>query len=365
MFCKHFGICGSCKFDSYQEQLNFKIEKTKLKFETLIKDFEIFESKEKFFRARAEFRLSFDENNNLKYSMFTTNKKLFFVDECFIVDSKIFDLMPKLLESINSEPILKSKIFAVEFLVGSNNLLVTLIYHRQLDENWLNMAQKLEIDLDINIIGRSKKQQIVVSQNFVDFNFKLLDRELYYQFFENSFVQPNLTMNQNMINWVFSNIKESKRDLLELYCGAGNFTIALASKFNRVFATEISKISIKSLTKNIDLNSIQNISFARLSSEEFTNAINKTREFFRLREIDLDSFDFETIFVDPPRSGLDDMTRDLVKRFDKIIYISCNQESLKRDLDELSSSHTIEKFAIFDQFPYSEHIESGAILSKK
>jgi tRNA (uracil-5-)-methyltransferase len=68
--------------------------------------------------------------------------------------------------------------------------------------------------------------------------------------------------------------------------------------------------------------------------------------------------------MDPPRSGLDDTTRALAKDFSNIIYISCNPETLHRDLKELVKTHEITKFALFDQFAYTHHIESGVILKK-
>ena len=71
------------------------------------------------------------------------------------------------------------------------------------------------------------------------------------------------------------------------------------------------------------------------------------------------------ILLDPPRAGLDETTTKLSQDFVNIIYISCNPETLHRDLLELTKTHTIEKFALFDQFAYSEHIETGVILKIK
>jgi tRNA (uracil-5-)-methyltransferase len=55
----------------------------------------------------------------------------------------------------------------------------------------------------------------------------------------------------------------------------------------------------------------------------------------------------------------------LVSRFNKIIYISCNPNTLKDNLVQLSHTHTIQQFALFDQFPYTDHIEVGMILTRK
>ncbi|HIE35247.1 MAG TPA: tRNA (uridine(54)-C5)-methyltransferase TrmA, partial [Campylobacterales bacterium] len=155
-------------------------------------------------------------------------------------------------------------------------------------------------------------------------------------------------------------------DLLELYCGSGNFTIPLSENFNKILATEISKNSIKVALKNCKINNILNIKFVRLSSEEFADAFNKKRVFKRLKDanINLDSYNFTTIFVDPPRAGLDEKSREILKNFENIIYISCNPQTLYRDLKEITKSHKIEKFALFDQFPYTHHLESGVILKK-
>jgi tRNA (uracil-5-)-methyltransferase len=101
-----------------------------------------------------------------------------------------------------------------------------------------------------------------------------------------------------------------------------------------------------------------------MSAEEFVQGLQEVRVFNRLKDINLKDYNFDTIFMDPPRSGLDDTTRALAKDFEQIIYISCNPETLHRDLKELVKTHEIIKFALFDQFAYTHHIESGVILKK-
>ena len=113
-----------------------------------------------------------------------------------------------------------------------------------------------------------------------------------------------------------------------------------------------------------ELNNIENVEFARLSSEEFVQAFDEVRDFFRLKNINLKTYNFQIVFVDPPRAGLDEKTIKLVQRFKYIIYISCNPETLARDLEVLTKTHHVKRFAIFDQFPYTKHIETGVILWK-
>ncbi|MCT7463741.1 tRNA (uridine(54)-C5)-methyltransferase TrmA [Aliarcobacter cryaerophilus] len=373
MNCKYFGSCASCTLydKNYDEQLNYKIQREKNRFSNIVNcDFDIIKSASKNFRNRAEFRVWWekDEQKNkdvLSYAMNDFNKEILKIDSCEIVSEDIKNLMPKLLIELEKSMILSFRLFAIEFLVSStSDMLVTLIYHKKLEDEWINLAKEIEQKLNIKIIGRSRKQKIVLSSDFIKESLNINNQEFKFAYEENGFTQPNTAVNIKMIEWVLNNTKDSNKDLCELYCGGGNFTIPLSKKFNKVLATEISKTSIKSALRNCALNNIENINFIRMSSEEFVEALNEVRAFNRLKNIDLKSYDFDTIFMDPPRSGLDDTTRVLAKNFENIIYISCNPETLHRDLQELLKTHKIVRFALFDQFAYSEHIESGVILEK-
>ena len=140
-----------------------------------------------------------------------------------------------------------------------------------------------------------------------------------------------------MLGWAKEVTQPFSGDLVELYCGNGNFTCVLADNFDRVLATEISKTSVNSAHVNFADNGVTNATIARMSSEEFTQALNKEREFRRLSHVDLDSYNFSTILVDPPRAGLDAATEALVQRFDNIVYISCNPLTLERELETLQN----------------------------
>jgi tRNA (uracil-5-)-methyltransferase len=102
---------------------------------------------------------------------------------------------------------------------------------------------------------------------------------------------------------------------------------------------------------------VDNITFLAMSSADFS----------RLKEEEsplLKKYQLKNILIDPPRAGLDDRSRKFVDGFDNIIYISCNPETLKRDLETLSKNRKIEAFAFFDQFPWTNHMECGVVLKK-
>jgi tRNA (uracil-5-)-methyltransferase len=372
MECKYFGICGSCTLHemSYEEQLDFKIKREQQRFSNFTDmNFEIIRSEEKNFRYRAEFRIwkNFDDekNPNISYAMTSFDKNIVEIDSCEIVSNDIQNLMPKLLEKLQNDEDLRFKLYAIEFLNSTtNDMLVTIIYHKRLEDSWLLKAKELEKELNIKIIGRSRKQKEVLSEDFINEKLNIDGNNFFFRYKEGGFTQPNTKVNIQMIEWVLKHLEKSDNDLCELYCGGGNFTIPLSKKFRKVLATEISKTSINSALENCKLNYIKNIDFIRMSAEEFVEALQEKREFRRLKDVNLKEYNFDTIFVDPPRAGLDDTTRNLVKNFDKIIYISCNPETLHRDLEELTKTHKIENFALFDQFSYTNHIESGIVLQK-
>ncbi|MEV9528965.1 tRNA (uridine(54)-C5)-methyltransferase TrmA [Aliarcobacter butzleri] len=372
MNCNYFGICASCTlFDkTYEEQLNYKIQREKERFSNFTNiDFDIIKSNESNFRNRAEFRIWWEKGENnkeiLSYAMNDFKKNILKINSCEMVSHHIKELMPKLIDELQNDLELSFKLFAVEFLGSSTkDMLITLIYHKKLEESWIQKAKEIEKRLNIKIIGRSKKQRLVLTNDYINETLNISNQNFFFAYEENGFTQPNTNVNIQMIEWVLENTKNSSKDLCELYCGGGNFTIPLSTKFRKVLATEISKTSIKSALRNCSLNKIESISFIRMSAEDFVQALNKVRAFNRLKNINLDDYEFDTIFMDPPRSGLDDTTRNLAKDFENIIYISCNPETLHRDLEELTKTHKIEKFALFDQFAFTNHIESGVILRK-
>ncbi len=352
--------------NNYQQQLDEKIRHLHEQYADLnLPEIEAFKSEPLHFRMRAEFRI-WHEGDTAHYAMNTPGEKRPYIIQDFPIGSELInDLMPPLLAQINASEILSRRLFSAEFLTTlSGEALITLIYHKRLDEQWEIEARTLADSLGTGIIGRSRKQKVVLDKDFVIEKLQVEEREYSYQQVETGFTQPNAKVNQKMLAWALKGSLNIGGDLVELYCGNGNFTCVLAQSFNKILATEISKVSVRSAQYNFAANGVGNVSVVRMSSEEFTEALNGVRPFRRLKEIDLTSYNFTTIFIDPPRAGLDDATLELVQQFDNILYISCNPETLKANLVALQETHTIKKFAVFDQFPYTHHLECGALLSK-
>jgi tRNA (uracil-5-)-methyltransferase len=329
---------------------------------------QVFPSQPRGFRLRAEFRI-WHEGDDLNYVMFRPQdpKTPHAIHDFPIADNRIQQLMPVLRQKLKTQDALRHKLFQVEFLVTlAGDALVSLIYHRKLEQAWESAATTLAQELNISIVGRSRKQKLVIGRDYVEEVLSINGKEYNYRQYEQAFTQPNGKLNICMIEWACDRARVLAGDLLELYCGNGNFTLPLSRQFNQVIATELSKASIRAARENLRQNRIDNIQMIRLSAEEVTQAMTGVREFRRLAELPmpLDQYDLRTIFVDPPRAGLDEHTVQMATTFESIIYVSCNPQTLAKNLQTLSKTHRIEHFALFDQFPYTDHMECGVFLRR-
>ena len=146
-------------------------------------------------------------------------------------------------------------------------------------------------------------------------------------------------------------LDQSECNLLELYCGCGNHTMALADSFHHIVAVELDEKLVNAAKHNATMNNINNTSFVRLHSDKFCRKVLAKKEY--------KGMSFHAVLVDPPRSGLDPLTLECVQLYDHVLYISCNPIPLRRDLQILSQTHDIVRFAVFDQFAGTSHLECG------
>jgi tRNA (uracil-5-)-methyltransferase len=351
---------------SYESQLAHKLERFACALGPQVNaPLEVFRSPASGYRMRCEFRI-WQTDERAAYVMFNKGSRVRYEVQSFApATPPIQALMPGLLAAINANDALRRRLFRVDFLCASSGeILVTLVYHKRLDEAWESAARDLHAEFEVSIVGRSKGQKQVVGYDYVTEQLTVMGKTYHYRQFEGAFTQPNARVNEHMLTWVSAQAAQLSGDLLELYCGNGNFTAVVAQHFERLLATEISKTSISALTWALEANGIDNVAHARLSAQEVTQALDKVRPFRRLAHLDLQSYNFSTVLVDPPRAGVDSETLKLLARFDNILYVSCNPETLSSNLGQLRGTHQASALAAFDQFPYTEHLESAVLLSR-
>ena len=354
--------------EQYKLQLQAKVDAMQQLFAPFnMPEPEVFRSEPAHYRLRAEFRVWHD-GDDLYHIMFDPQTKTKHRIDYFPVACKtIADFMQPLLDALKKRPLLRNRLYQIDYLSSlSGELLVSLIYKKPIPAEWQAEAELLKAELSsiqaFDLIGRARKQKILVNRDHLLERLQVEERTIQYQQVENSFTQPNGSVNQLMLEWTCAIAKSAlSNDLLELYCGNGNFSLALAPYFRQVVATELSKTSIKSAELNIKLNDVSNLQVLQMSAEDVSHALSQGQQ---LKHIDLSELRLNSVLVDPPRAGLDPATEQLVCQFDDILYISCNPETLAKNLVTLTQSHEVKRFALFDQFPYTHHIECGVWLRK-
>jgi 23S rRNA (uracil1939-C5)-methyltransferase len=169
------------------------------------------------------------------------------------------------------------------------------------------------------------------------------------------FAQVNQSQNVSLLS-IIRRLGEftGSEELLELYCGNGNFTIPLAADVSLVVGVEGASDSIVSAELNCAANNVLNAEFICLDVSA------------ALRRLIMDSRKFDVVLLDPPRTGASDAVPEIARlNPGRIIYVSCDPATLARDCGLLSGYgyHVAESVPI-DMFPQTYHLESVTLLLK-
>ena len=149
---------------------------------------------------------------------------------------------------------------------------------------------------------------------------------------------------------------DGTRTVLDAYCGVGTIGLAAAPHAKHVLGVEKNGSAVRCAIQNAKDNGIQN---ARFLNEDATKAIQKMAA--RGEKVDV-------VFMDPPRAGSTPEFLDAVSRMspEKLVYISCNPETQKRDLEILKKKGWgVRMIQPVDLFPHTEHIENIVVLGRK
>jgi len=208
---------------------------------------------------------------------------------------------------------------------------------------------KLEKEENFNsLMIRTNGKDIIKMYDDKDNKDYLIDRLLNYKFKirAKSFYQ----VNKEICEKLYLKVKEylNKEDkVLDLYSGISTISICISDKVKEVVGVEINKSSYLDSIDNIKMNNITNVKSFNM---DVINYLDKYKN-------------FNTIIVDPPRKGLDKKIINYLNS-DKLIYISCNPITLKRDLELLKDRYKVEEITPFDMFSRTAHVETLVLLSK-
>ncbi len=171
-----------------------------------------------------------------------------------------------------------------------------------------------------------------------------------------AFIQPNYIANRALVGTVLHYASpDPSQFFLDLFCGAGNFSLPLACNAGAVIGVDQSIHAISSARLNARENHIQGVQFMCKSAH------------VALEELSLQDRCAHVIILDPPRSGARRVVERLI-RFSpqRIVYVSCDPATLARDLKNLvASGYRMASSTLVDMFPHTSHIESVTLLLRE
>lgn len=322
--CPYYDKCGGCDllhipYDREKELKEKYIKKLMKDFDLSIVSF----NREKY-RNKVTLHVS---NNSLGYYKKDSNS-LIPINHCLLLSDSINKTI-EMLKNINLDSI---KEIVIKDATG-----VLVSIYGSISKQDLEYIKKDPIkSIYIN-------DKLAYGEEYLKIRFK----NIIYNINSESFFQ----INNECAEALYKKIKEevgSCDSLLDLYCGTGSIGLYLHENVKHITGIEINKNSVKCAKKNIIDNNIKNYTIINADASK----IGKKN--------------YDVVIVDPPRSGLSKEVINIINKMDnkKVIYISCNPSTLKRDLDILTK-YVIKDISVFNMFPGTKHIETLVVLERQ
>ena len=178
-----------------------------------------------------------------------------------------------------------------------------------------------------------------------------------------SFFQSHWLLNRNVVEVVVRELSLSEnKKVLDLYAGAGNFSLPLSLIAGEVVGVEESSHAVEDGRRNVMLNGIRNCTFVHAPVEK----VFEGRKKYRAEKLFAEG-PYDSVVVDPPRAGLpaECLRRIVETGSGRIVYLSCNPATLARDVKRMKEKYEIESVRMVDFFPNTYHIEAVVVLRRK
>ena len=379
--CKHFGICGGCRYQnlSYEQQLDLKkrqveelIEKNGLSFDIEnIYGSPITEG----YRNKMEFTFG-DEEKDGPLALGMHKKNSFYdivtLDDCRIVDPDFNVLLQAILKyfkekgetyfhKIRHEGFLRHLVMRRSVKTGDILINLVTTTQSQLDESeFVNMilAQKIDGKV-VGILHTLNDNLADVVQS--DETKTLYGQDYFYEYLYNmrfkispfSFFQTNTLGAEVLYDKVREYVGETKDKLIyDLYTGTGTIAQMLASVASKVVGVEIVEEAVEAAKKNAVDNHLDNCEF--IAGDVLKVVDNLTQK-------------PDILVLDPPRDGIHPKALRKIINFnvDEMVYVSCKPTSLMRDLLVFrEAGYEVKRACLVDMFPGTVHVETVVLLSK-
>ena len=345
------------------------------------------------YRCKCTFQLIRDECGRLQYCMREKGRAFSLGSSRFpIANLGIQNAMESLLVELNvnsdSRSAVGDHLTSVSFASSWNesDVIVTAYYDSPIEEQeWVTEAKGIRNKLNLlKFSGRSKGRLVSVPIETVYLRDTLWldlqtdtvacgrsntpsDLNVDYEKPETAFFHPNPHAMTKALSWMLTRIRtmSTPKVLLELYCGCGAHTIALANSglLTKILAIELDQRLVHACNRNIALNQHQSCR-PRTPVAVVQGDAGKWAKNARIKQ-SVQTYDI--LLVDPPRQGLDEQVCRLAieGRFQHILYVSCGRVALKRDLEILMPYFDVVDCQLFDLFPRTDSIESVVHLQSR
>jgi 23S rRNA (uracil1939-C5)-methyltransferase len=386
-FCKHFGLCGGCLYQTvpYEKQLELKQNQVKKIIDEICSDYEILpiveSPKQLEYRNKMEFSFG-DEIKDGPLTLGLHQKNRFYeiltVDGCQIVDEDFRMILTKVLEYFLGNSIRfyhkMSKQGFLRYLVvrkcaKSEDILINLFTSSQgvlNEDEFVGILNSLKLSGTIKCIAHSitdsvadvaKAEKFKVIYGKDEIEEQILGLKFNVSAF--SFFQTNSLAAEKLYSVVRDFIGETKDKVIyDLYSGTGTIGQIVSPNAKKVIGIEIIEEAVIKANENVKLNNIRNCTFIA------GDVLQKVDE---LTKID-GANNPDIIILDPPREGIHPKALKKIINYKPktFIYISCKPTSMTKDLPEfLSEGYKIEKVRCVDMFPMTPNVETVVLLSHK
>lgn len=368
--CKDYYRCGGCNLRhiSYKETL--KIKKAIVEnclYKSLGKEFEVRDvigmETPMFYRNKLQYPVGRDKDNQSVMGIYANRSHhIISIHKCYIqneiceeVARKIFAFIKENNITTYDEETLKGTVrhIVVKIGVRTNEVLVTLVLNDKnfkCDDKFVEYITEKYPNIKTIVKNYNRKNTNVIlgNENEVIYGsgyiYDILG-EYKFKISPLSFYQVNPTQTEVLYNTAMKYVEESENKIaLDLYCGIGTIGIFASKYFKKVYGIEIIEEAVENAKENAKINNIENTEFYAGDVEKVLPII-----------LEKEKIKPDTIFVDPPRKGIDNHTIEILKKLEAetIIYISCNPATLARDLNLLSEKYSIREIQPLDMFPYT------------
>lgn len=363
--CEAFVQCGGCSFQymSIEEQRNTKQNwlKQTLEQQTGTQPttwLPMLTSQDWGYRRKARLGVRFVIKKDKVLVGFRERAGRFITDmaRCEVLHEAVGGKLVELQDCIGQLSI-KAAVAQIEVAITDTQIVLVLRHLEPLS------VQDRQILLDFGLVHQfiwylqsGGLDTIIPLEQTADLYYEHQDHNIKMHFLPQHFTQVNFELNEKMVSLALNLLELSKEDnVIDLFCGLGNFTLAIACYAKQVVGIEGDKALVEFAKKNADLNGLDNVKFYQADLFEAVAGFEWCR-----------NQTYNKALIDPARSGALEVIEHLPKfGVQRLVYVSCNPDTLARDSKRLLElGYHLQSAGIMDMFPHTKHVESIALFIK-